>query len=58
MKSYSVVKSKAEMFANERHQNVYIAKAKKNNHYRIFFKPEEVTKNHTIIEVVKETKGE
>lgn len=52
MKSYSVIKQKAKEFANEKRSPVYIAKAKKQNHYKILFSQKEVTPRFTIIETV------
>lgn len=52
MKSYSVVKAKAKDFALERNMPVYIARARKNGHYRIIFSPDQLTPNHDIVETV------
>lgn len=52
MKSYSVVKHNAIRFATERNQAVYIAKAKRQNHFRIYFSESERTPNYEIIESV------
>ena len=52
LKSYSVAKQNAQEFANERQSPVYIAKAKKQNHYKILFSQEEITQGHSIIETV------
>ena len=52
MKSYGVAKQKAQEFANERQSPVYIAKAKKQNHYKILFSQKEATPGHTIIETI------
>lgn len=52
MKSYEVVKHKAQEFANEKNQQVYIAKADKNNHFMILFNQSKCTKNHHIYETV------
>lgn len=58
MKSYSIVKQKAIEFADERNQTVYIAKAKRQNHFRIYFSESDRTPNFEIIEEVEPRKGE
>ena len=50
---YDVAKANAQKFANERKQTVYIARAKRKIHHRIFFNKEELTPNYEIIEEVK-----
>lgn len=52
MRSYGVVKNKAQEFADERKRPVYIAKAIKSNHHRIIFNESELTPRHRIVEVV------
>lgn len=61
MKSYGIIKMKAQMFANERQEPVYIANSKRKNDYCIMF-PEDLSpdgeiirgnySNHEIIETV------
>ena len=52
MKSYGVIKQNAKEFANETHRPVYIAKANKQNHYRILFSENEITPRYSVIETV------
>jgi hypothetical protein len=51
MKSYSVIKEKAQQFANDRNKPVYIAKARNQYHYKIEFS-DETSKNYEIIETI------
>ena len=51
MRSYSVIKEKAQQFANDRNKPVYIAKAKNQYHYKIEF-DNETSKNYEIIEII------
>lgn len=49
---YGIAKRKAQEFANERKNPVYIARAVKNKHFVILFDKSEVTPNHRIWETV------
>lgn len=53
MKSYSVVKENAIRFSKERKQDIRIIKANRLNKYAILFEGAQLTKNYSVIEIVK-----
>lgn len=52
MKHYSIAKTNAQMFAEERQQTIRIAKANRLNKYVLLFEGEQPTKNYRVVESV------
>lgn len=50
---YSIAKSKAVLFAQENKKPIYIVKAAGNDHYRLIFDVDDLTKRHSIVEEVR-----
>jgi len=53
MGHYEIMKCNAQKFADSRNQPVWVCKAKRKNHYRIIFSPDQLTPNYDIYEEVK-----